>query len=259
MLKPLTDYLYSMPPPKGKTLPLASDMYQCLHNLVSRAGYLSLCVRLSPTVFHIVDILPGSVYDPDDVYSLEAETYSVSKERILNAYRHKLSIWQKLKDAARAEVEAIAAQGRDQTKANQKLARIDSEKPIAPGNVYRALAKIAVWPTVTRFKPGSQEEEDEEATFGVAKKLWEKDGMRLLQICKGAEVCYYGKADKSEKKKRLGKHVREKNKQFGGRGSGSVGKWATGLATAAAVAGGLFAFSNAGSLEGMFPFVGAGG
>jgi len=47
--------------------------------------------------------------------------------------------------------------------------------------------KIGVWPTITRYKPGG-DEDDEKGDVG--KYLGEKNGLRILEISKAAVVVY---------------------------------------------------------------------
>lgn len=453
MLQPLTGYLYALPPPMGKTLPLVTELYQSLHNLVSRAAQLSLTVRLSPTIFHIVDTPPGSVYEPDDVYSLELESYNASKERIVSKYEAKRAAWQAKKDAAKklmtermavgpaareqaihnqarivqgvkkggvdhiktqqlrfqkhlrvrqnhvpqydqvdvdaykarldtalvalwnaqeslakasedlekalhneqvaqtprernaakhaqnlahaaganaqaaiqaaqplvaqaqhnydvvysdgpancallvqaakaaadewnakepsstnneiqeaerllAELEA-SAPGATQQKideAQAEFARLDNATPTPPGQNYRSLTKIAVWPTIMRYKPGSAADDTTSMPDGPLRQS-EKDGMRIMQISRGAVVNYYGRTDSEKPKKvMLRKWVKGKREKYGPRKPGVLGIFAATTAVSAVfygalVLGGWDASSVSdvvsGGLENVFQFVGS--
>lgn len=437
----------------GKILPLVTELYQSLHNLVSRAAHLSLTVRLSPTIFHIVETLPGSVYEPDDVYSLELETYNASKERIVSKYEAERAAWQTKKDAAKklmtdrsavgpaAREQAIQDQTRivqglkrggeahiraqrirfqnhlrvrqnhtpqyqqadvdaykarldtalltlwtaqeDLVKANEDLAkaqndeniaqapsgrtaartaqslaydaradaqaaidaaepivaqaqndydvvygdgpancalllqaaqtaadewnakqpsstnpeireaerllatlkastpgatqaqideaqaefaRLDNAAPTPPGQNYRSLTKIAVWPTITRYKPGSAMDDTTLMPDGPLRQS-EKDGMRIMQISRGAVVNYYGRID-SEKPKKLSlrKWVKGKREKFGSKKPGVLGIFATTTAVSAMFYGALVlggwdvsSMSDVVSdgLENVFQFVGS--
>jgi hypothetical protein len=247
MLHPLTEFLYSIPPPLDKPLPMAEDLYQSLHNLVSRAAHLSLCVRLSPTIIHLVDNLPGSVYEPSDAYSLNVESYAASRERIITRYNYARATWQASKDKAKSALESLVAVGPaeqakagrdlDAAKANEptsqphlinatgnklshlqckgveptdsrilaaqnELAYIETHPPTHPDQNYQALTKIAVWPVITRYKPGSAEDDRAVMDDGPLRQS-EKDGMRIMQISKSALVNYYGRTDQSDRKSKV--------------------------------------------------------
>jgi hypothetical protein len=92
-------------------MPLVTEMYQALHNLVSRSAHLSLTVRLSPTIFHFVDILPGSTYEPDDMHCLEQNSFSVSRECSISEYNAEYAAWQVQKEAAKVRLQSLLAQG----------------------------------------------------------------------------------------------------------------------------------------------------
>lgn len=192
LLKPLTDYLYLMPPRHGRELPRIEDQYQSLHNLISRAAYLSLCIRLSPTIFYFNDINPGSVYDDKDHHSLENELYTESRDAVLDAHRVKLAAWQQTITELNNRLTALETAGRTESRdadaARRALASHQSNQPNFSAMNYRAMAKIGVWPVITRYTPGGEADDDLEG----GKYLRDKDGFRILLIGKGAMVAYYG-------------------------------------------------------------------
>ncbi|KAJ5037559.1 uncharacterized protein L3040_007731 [Drepanopeziza brunnea f. sp. 'multigermtubi'] len=111
MLQPLTNYLYSLPPPSNKKLPLVADLHQSLHNLVSHAAYLSICVRVSPNIMQFVDLQPGADWDPDDMYSLETEQYTQSKADVIAAFsKNEWEPWRKRAKAAKDLVNLLEHQ-----------------------------------------------------------------------------------------------------------------------------------------------------
>jgi len=101
LLKPLTDYLYAIPPRKGKTLPEFRDQYQALHNLVSTAAYLSICMRLSHTIFQFNDMRPGAGWSDREMHSLEDLLYAQSQDAIIWDFEDKHDNW----EMKRAELE----------------------------------------------------------------------------------------------------------------------------------------------------------
>jgi hypothetical protein len=67
-----------------------------------------------------------------------------------------------------------------------------------PSYTHRALIKIAVWPVIRRYTPGSAEEDADGDGRGGGKPLREKDGFRIFMVGKGAVVAYYGRDVKRE-------------------------------------------------------------
>ncbi|PBP24219.1 hypothetical protein BUE80_DR004814 [Diplocarpon rosae] len=209
MLQPLTTYLYSLPLPHDTPLPRIADLYQSLHNLVSQAAYLSLCVRVSPTIFQFVDLPPATDWDPDDMHSLDTDAYTIGKASIAAAYHREHFVpWvQKRSWAAKRvdELEAIeeGAEGRRPNedpipippspssalaRAKSELAAIEAARPPVPSFTHRAQSKISVWPIIRRYKPGSDAEDAE-----LGKPLSEKDGFRIQLVAKGAVVAKYAR------------------------------------------------------------------
>ncbi|KAE9368827.1 hypothetical protein N431DRAFT_347167 [Stipitochalara longipes BDJ] len=193
LLKPLTDYLYGMQPRLGVPLPNIEDQYQALHNLVSTAAYLSLCIKLSPTIFTLNDVFPGTPYDDKDIYSLEPKIYQESKTAVHADYRMRFSIWDTRRKALEATLDALEKAGKRETRAGDKAA-VDHAKhlqgpPIYSDRDYRPMCKIGVWPVITRYKPGGDEDDEKGECSRYVK---EKDGFRILQMAKGAVVVYLG-------------------------------------------------------------------
>ncbi|KAI9047837.1 hypothetical protein LZ554_008545 [Drepanopeziza brunnea f. sp. 'monogermtubi'] len=111
MLQPLTNYLYSLPPPSNRKLPLVADLHQSLHNLVSHAAYLSICIRVSPSITQFVDLQPGVDWDPDDMYSLETEQYTQNKADAIAAFsKNEWEPWRKRAKAAKEQVNFLEQQ-----------------------------------------------------------------------------------------------------------------------------------------------------
>lgn len=193
LLKPLTDYLYGMQPRLGVPLPTIEDQYQELHNLVSTAAYLSLCTKLSATIFTFNDISPGTHWDDKDQYNLEADLYFQSRKAVFENYEHQRKAWNERLKKLNAEVDALKNAGKEDTRAGDKapqaLAAHQTAIPSDPGRDYRAMCKIGVWPVITRYKPGG-DEDDEKGE--CSRFVREKDGFRILRLAKGAVVLYYG-------------------------------------------------------------------
>ena len=193
LLKPLTDYLYGMQPRLGVPLPKIEDQYQELHNLVSTAAYLSLCTKLSATIFTFNDVSPGTHWDDKDYYNLEADLYFQSRTAVLDDYEHRQKAWNERLQKLNAELDSLKNAGKADTGAGdrvwQELAAHQTAIPSDPGRDYRPMCKIGVWPVITRYKPGG-DEDDEKGE--CSRFVREKDGFRILQLAKGAVVLYYG-------------------------------------------------------------------
>ncbi|OWP00253.1 hypothetical protein B2J93_3779 [Marssonina coronariae] len=231
MLQPLTTYLYSLPPLGDAPLPRVADLHQSLHNLVSQAAYLSLCVRVSPTIFQFVDLQPAADWDPEDMHSLETDAYTVGKATIAAAYhREKFVPWVQKRSLAAKSVDELQAVEPPPTQAQlsahahavrrrdadnwQAIAegRPQNEDPILiPGSqamarARRALAEIeAARPPAPSFTHRAQSKisvwpvirrykpgSDAEDAEPL-KPLGEKDGFRIKLVAKGAIVAKYGR------------------------------------------------------------------
>jgi hypothetical protein len=257
LLKPLTDYLYSMPPRKGKPLPKIADQYQALHNLVSTAAYLSLCIRLSPTIFSLNDISPGAHWDDTDQYSLEDGLLALSRDTAIINFKAEEAAWNKRRDELDKEVQALETAGKRETRAgdeasNRQAAHLATQ-PQMTGWDYRPMAKIGVWPVITRYKPGG---DDDDEKGGCSKYLMEKDGFRIWQIGKGAVVLYYGWYGKQRpnprgEKVRLREWIREKG-EVGGKVLNETQKAVAGLGAAVV---GIMMVGGYGMLSDTFPML----
>jgi hypothetical protein len=193
LLKPLSDYLYGMQPRLGIPLPKIEDQYQELHNLVSTAAYLSLCIKLSSTIFTFNDVSPGTYWDDKDYYNLEAGLYAESQQATVADYQHRHTAWDDRQTQLNAELDFLVKAGKKDTRAGDNamnvLAAHQATKPVITGRDYRPMCKIGVWPVITRYKPGG-DEDDEKGE--CSKYVREKDGFRILQLAKGAVVLYHG-------------------------------------------------------------------
>jgi hypothetical protein len=253
-----------MPPRFGAPLPRITDQYQALHNLVSKAAYLSLCIRLSPTIFSLNDVNPGTPWDDTDHHSLEDRLYTESKGAVLANFTGKRAIWEHRRVELDAEVNALDAAGKTETRAghnaNTLLAAHLATEPKLSGWDYRPMVKIGVWPVITRYKPGGDEDDEK---GGCSKYLREKDGFRILQVAKGAVVVYYGWDGKDTdgrlapnprgEKKRLRVWIKEKEKEkAGGKGMSEAGKVVAGLGAAVV---GVMVVGGYGMLNESFPML----
>jgi hypothetical protein len=135
--------------------------------------------------------------------------WSASKQAVTDAYSSARKAHLAAKDKAQRETEELKKQGRSWKswklgRAERKLARIVEGEPKPPGQSYRARAKIAAWMAISRYKAGSEEDDDENGELG------DKDGFRIMRVCKSAAVVYYGEERRAGKRIGLGEWVKEK-------------------------------------------------
>ncbi|KAG9235441.1 hypothetical protein BJ875DRAFT_374292, partial [Amylocarpus encephaloides] len=198
---PLARYLRTLPLSPSTQVPRAEDQYQALHNLLSHAAYLSICVRLSPTIFFWFDEKPGENYDQDMHTNIDTEGWTWSKRSIMKQHATRQVEWQKRKGAVEQELKEHLQAGtltsREGARAREELEDVKTSSPVEPAREYQAQCKIAVFPSIKRFKAGSAKDaqRDRETSGGIP--LGEKRGCREREICKAGLVCYYGKKDKS--------------------------------------------------------------
>ncbi|KAK0115578.1 hypothetical protein ONS96_014030 [Cadophora gregata f. sp. sojae] len=229
LLTPLTTYLYSLSPPPGTPTPDISSLYQALHNLVSQAGYLAICVKLTPSVIQMYDVRPGDIWQPDDMHCLdEAAAFAASKELVMGDWRQVRHGVRVARDEAEAYMRGLAPEGTNtyrngsednneddeqdeddreaevevvgggtrqyrHAKANfDKLDALLTDKlQNPPTRTHRALIKLSVWPVIRRYTPGSLEEDSQ-----PNKPLHEKDGFRIFLVAKAGVVAYFGREDR---------------------------------------------------------------
>src|SRR6266536_3131737 len=100
---------------------------------------------------------------------------------------------------------------------------------------HRTMTKIGVWTVITRYKPGS-DKDDEDDMEGRTKALVDKDGFRIMEISKSAVVCYYGRVREERRRiMRLQDFDERKQKKVGQR-EGGLGKYAGMMALAGGAA-----------------------
>jgi hypothetical protein len=115
-----------------------TECLQAIHDMVGLAAYLSICIRLSPTIIYIRSEEPGNLFEEDDQFVVDYQLYLDSKARV-------------------AEVQE-----------KEKLLHMGAP---SEGQVkqpfYSALVKMAVWPSFKRYSPGNGKKGGERAGFRV--------------------------------------------------------------------------------------------
>jgi len=222
LFEPLTSYLSRLPEDGTGNTPSPENQYQNLHNIVSSAAYLSLCIRQSPSIFYFYPVTPGTHFDRGDQINADSISYTKSKQAVTDAYNAAYTRWLADKKAIDAEVASKAAQGptRDFKRAQAKQFAITAQAPPPPSTDYRAMAKIGIYPMITRYKPGSKQNDECEAVYPCKPiPLHKKDGFRDRIISLAGVVCYYGRKD-TEGHLHLEDFVEEKKKEWNPDGEG---------------------------------------
>ena len=214
--------MYAIPPPQGQTIPLIWDQYQYLHNIISSAAYLSLCIRLSPTIFYFTRLSPNEAFQPDDQHCLESEIFTRSKQKIVDNFDALNKQWNEKKTKLEADLEVLGTGASIELEQGKQLktelAAHLATRPRHFALSYRALLKIGAWPNIRRFKPGSVEQEE----AGIP--LEQRTGCRIYEVSKSAGVFYFGIEGRAERAKRsvcLRALVASKQKEYGAQRAGS--------------------------------------
>lgn len=192
LFQPLSDYLTCTPQPEANLLPQFQDQYQILHNIISSAAYLSICVRLSPTIFHLVNVRLGNQYDPDDHWNLDWENWKRSEKVGRELFKEQREAWEQRERKARRALEKLVDEGKQNEPEGmraQEVHRVILAE--MPRHSYGAQTTMSVWPVITRYKPGSVQDDLNEA-HGVKTYLRDRDGFRIFQISKAAVIIGYG-------------------------------------------------------------------
>ncbi|KAI5865689.1 hypothetical protein GGS23DRAFT_350723 [Durotheca rogersii] len=119
---------------------------QELHNIISYAGMIQVCMAVSPSIFHILSASPGARMD-----------YAIEKQSDMELYRESKDFYEVLDQEWRAKVE-IAMRARD-AGGNAPPGQIDvpsndEERSVMEYHRIRgARVKFAVFPKITRYKP----------------------------------------------------------------------------------------------------------
>jgi hypothetical protein len=208
--------MYAIPPPSSASIPNLWDQYQDLHNIISHAAYLSLCIRLSPTIFYFTPLSPGEAFQPDDQHCLETQIFASSKAQVVANYDEALKTWNE--EIPRLEQRIMELKTSDsvpQKDVLQAIKDLNGHEKMNPkhyGYSFRAMAKVCVWPNIRRFKPGSLEEEQ----ANTPQEL--RTGFRIYEVSKSAAVMYFGTEDRAERARQrvcLRGLVAEKQRGYG--------------------------------------------
>ncbi|KAI9648226.1 hypothetical protein NHQ30_002858 [Ciborinia camelliae] len=191
LLGPLFNYLTMLPARPNTVTPSAKGFYQTLHNIVASAAYLSLCIRISPTIIHTAHLVPGTPYITEEHTSLLQMSWTFSStlvqenwardHHLLESERavaegYKLGYDRARRQNSRAGREAVRRLEAAQTK-------LTEHKP--PGFTHQACVKIAVWPVTRRYWAGNGEPGGEQ------------DGQSIYTVTNAGAVFYYKERDKA--------------------------------------------------------------
>lgn len=171
-------------------------------------------MRLSPTIFHFPEVNPSEPYNEDDHCSVEAGSYSASKEVVTSVYTELQNKFEAKEKKLKTELAALKTR-RDIKKTKKKEGEIKahrSERQMSPGRSHRGLVKISIWPNIRRYEPGSMDDKI------INEKLQHRDGMRIIEISKSAVLCYFGvesRVRRANERMSLESYILEKNPLFG--------------------------------------------
>lgn len=191
LFAPLFNHLTLLPAGPEIIIPLPTDLYQHLHNIIASAAYLSICIRVSPTILHIAHLVPGTPYLPDEHTSVHEGSWTLSKVVVQENWK---------KEHARLELERAQAEGYkdgykragrlDSKSGQQAISRYETaqqdfanHKP--PGYTHRACVKIAVWPITRRYWAGN------------GKPGGEWDGQSVYTVTNAGAVFYQKNTDRA--------------------------------------------------------------
>jgi hypothetical protein len=178
LLEPLTLYLLQQHKNHSPCHPFQppASQFQALHDIVSEAGHLALCIRLSPDIFHFVSERPGEPFNNETQFCLDLKEFTDSKAAVVAAQGV----------AAKGSKTAYGGSESDFVTSEGSPAGTAENAPLYPA--HRALVKIAAWPSIKRYKRGNG------VTGG------EYSGFRIFDICPAGVICYWGveKRDRDE-------------------------------------------------------------
>lgn len=159
------------------------------------------------------------------MYSVDTDGFIDSKRTICEDYKQEKHNLKAFTAKTKCQMDALAPPGkvgRGTRKYRKKealfdrmdaLLKVKEEDKNRPTYTHRALIKLAVWPVIRRYSPGSVEEQNV-----PGKPLSDKDGFRIVLIGKGGVVAYYGRDQKKvEDYSTLKEWVSIKEKQKKGR------------------------------------------
>jgi hypothetical protein len=194
LLSPLTRFLRSLPYTPRYPPPSLFLQYQALHDLLSNAAYLSILIRLSPTIFHFSAAWPGSDIHTDMHESITPSAFERSKDKVKRGYKREKRGWEVEVRKKNGMVELLSEDGlgerREGRDAKRERERLYREKPRSVNQTHKPGVKIHVWPCIKRRKPGSGF--DEEHT-----PLHEMRGEREVLMGMGKVVVFCERRDNS--------------------------------------------------------------
>lgn len=209
LFAPLFNYLTLLPVRFNTDIPRPTALHQSLHNIISSAAYLSLCVRISPTIIHLSHLLPGTSYSPEEHTSIMQASWTFSKTLVQEKWT---------KDHALLETERAEAEG--YRLGYERAHRLDSiagrlaiqkletaQNRLAmhrpPFYTHRASVKISVWPNTRRYWAGS------------GKPGGDMDGQSIFSLTNAGAIFYFKETDRPIEP--LFDFVARKKKTFRGR------------------------------------------
>lgn len=164
LLRPVTDHFYALPSPAREPMPSMLTHQQDMYNIISHAGYLAVCVRLSSSIFHHQFPLTGNTHiDNRNQFNLSPNETANSRnlkldqrnDRVtanfatIEGLRHQLN---QLHEKHAPVENILECQGDlDSMLTRQACESVDLTE------THRPKIKISVWPLIQRLRPGNRE------------------------------------------------------------------------------------------------------
>ncbi|KAI0473729.1 hypothetical protein GGR56DRAFT_696219 [Xylariaceae sp. FL0804] len=169
-------------------------LYQQLHSLLAFAGYLQVCIAISPSIFHWLSASPGARFD----WGLEAQSDMPAYRASLERHRADDAEWAALVDrrlpaaeggkgeTAELDLDVSGPRTRQLTH-DQPLPADAKERRVHEYHRLRgAKVKVAVFPRLTRYLPVRQ------ATRAYGDDDGQHEGQCIVEIARCMCVYYQG-------------------------------------------------------------------
>ncbi|KAL7620873.1 hypothetical protein AAE478_009871 [Parahypoxylon ruwenzoriense] len=119
---------------------------QELHNIISYAGMIQVCMAISPSIFHFLSATPGARMD-----------YAIEKQSDMQLYRESKEFYEELDEEWQKQIDIAMKEGKTEIDHPLETIRVPIDATERRAMEYHrirgARVKFAVFPKVTRYKP----------------------------------------------------------------------------------------------------------
>ncbi|RGP80319.1 hypothetical protein FLONG3_1468 [Fusarium longipes] len=148
MLLPFFNYVKEASPCEAIS---TSELYQSLHDVVAYAGWLSVCIRMSPAIISIDWTIPGELYSAKFV-NMSQEAYETSKKRARVYDKYDIRPWSMRKlSTARVKISVTP--------------KIVRHKPLPESLAINGITSYTIMKPSVVFYEGYNLEQDERKAF----------------------------------------------------------------------------------------------